>query len=43
MIEQGLVEPPRLRQLYESIEPELYRYPALDSIAFRRKVDAALG
>jgi hypothetical protein len=43
MIERGLVEPPRLRELYEAIEPELYRYPAIDPPAFRHKLDVALG
>jgi hypothetical protein len=38
MVQRGLVEPPRLRELYEAIEPELYRYPAIDPSAFRRKV-----
>jgi hypothetical protein len=42
MIERGLVEPSRLHELYEAIEPELYRYPAIDPSTFRRKVDAAL-
>jgi hypothetical protein len=42
MIEHGLVEPAQLRQLYEAIEPELYRYPAIEPSAFRRKLDAAL-
>jgi hypothetical protein len=42
MIERGLVEPERLHELYEAIEPELYRYPAIDPAAFRRKVEAAL-
>ncbi len=42
MLERGLVEPARLRELHEAIEPELYRYPAIDPPAFRRKVDAAL-
>lgn len=43
MMARGLVDPLRLRQLYEAIELELYRYPALDPVAFRQKVDAALG
>jgi hypothetical protein len=43
MIERGLVQRARLRELYEEIEPELYRYPAIDPAAFRRKVEAALG
>lgn len=41
MVEHGLVEPTQLRELYEAIEPELYRYPAIDPAAFRQKVDAA--
>jgi hypothetical protein len=43
MLAGGLVEPTVLRALYEEIEPELYRYPAIDPAAFRRKLDLALG
>lgn len=39
---RGLVEPGRLRELYDAIEPELYRYPAIDPQGFRRKLDSAL-
>ena len=42
MLASGLVAPERLRELYELIEPQLYRYPAIDPAAFRRKLDAAL-
>jgi hypothetical protein len=42
MIESGLVEPVRLRELFDAIEPELYRYPAIDPAVFRRKVEATL-
>jgi hypothetical protein len=42
MIASGAVEPPRLRALYEAIEPELYRYPAINPPAFRQKLGAAL-
>jgi Nucleotidyltransferase of unknown function (DUF6036) len=42
MIERGYVEPVRLRALFEQIRPELYRYPAIDPVAFARKLDAAL-
>jgi hypothetical protein len=42
MIERGLVDTPRLRELYDAIEPDLYRYPAIDPTAFRAKLDAAL-
>ncbi len=43
MILRGLVEPARLREFYEVIESELYRYPAIDPASFRRQIDAALG
>jgi Nucleotidyltransferase of unknown function (DUF6036) len=42
MLQDRLVEPDKLRELYEAIEPQLYRYPALDPDAFRRKLDDAL-
>lgn len=38
MIESGLVVPARLRALFEAIEPELYRYPAIDPASFRNAV-----
>ncbi|MGH2879463.1 MAG: DUF6036 family nucleotidyltransferase [Solirubrobacteraceae bacterium] len=40
MIERGFVESARLREFYEDIEPELYRYPAIDPAVFRSKVAA---
>jgi hypothetical protein len=43
MIEQGLVEPARLRALYEEIEPQLFRYPAISPESLREQLDAALG
>jgi hypothetical protein len=42
MIVRGLVEPERLRELYEAIEHQLYRYPAIDPSAFRQKLNTAL-
>jgi hypothetical protein len=42
MIETGLVDRERLRELYQAIEPRLYRFPAIDPPAFRRKLDAVL-
>ncbi|MGC2375550.1 MAG: hypothetical protein WA484_16920 [Solirubrobacteraceae bacterium] len=42
MLESGLVEPLRLCEFYDAIEPELYRYPAVDPAAFRKKVAVAL-
>jgi hypothetical protein len=42
MLSSGLVEPKRLLSLFEQIEPELYRYPAIDAATFRRAVLSAL-
>lgn len=42
MIDGGLVEPSILRGLFDAIEPELYRYPAIDPAAFRAKLNSAL-
>jgi hypothetical protein len=36
----GLIERPRLRELFAAIEPQLYRYPAIDPRAFRAAVEA---
>jgi hypothetical protein len=44
MTERGLVDPARLLEYFEEIEPQLYRFPAVDPGAFRRQVeDAARG
>ena len=37
----GLIDMSRLRALFEQIEPELYRYPAIDAPRFRAAVAAA--
>ena len=42
MLERGLVEPGRLREYFTAIEPELYRYPALDPKAFRASLEGFL-
>lgn len=36
MLERGLVDRGELRRRFEEIEPQLYRYPAIDPAAFRR-------
>lgn len=41
MLGRGLVERVRLRELFDRIEPHLYRYPALDPRSFRAAVEAA--
>ena len=38
MIERGLVEPARLVALFEAIEPQLYRYPAIQPSRFGDRV-----
>jgi hypothetical protein len=43
MLARSLVDPARLRALYDAIEPDLYRYPAIEPRAFRRSVETALG
>jgi hypothetical protein len=39
---RGHVEPGRLRELYEAIEPQLHRYPAIDPSSFRRRLEEIL-
>jgi hypothetical protein len=40
MLDSGLVERPRLLELFAAIEPQLYRFPAIDPAGFRRRVEA---
>jgi hypothetical protein len=42
MLDSGLVEPARLRELYAAVEDRLYRYPAIDPATLRRRLDEAL-
>jgi hypothetical protein len=42
MLSRGLVQPARLRELFEEIAPRLERYPAIDPASFRRALDEAL-
>ncbi|MBV8161903.1 MAG: hypothetical protein JO265_13350 [Acidimicrobiia bacterium] len=39
MLGRGLITTDELRTRYESIEPDLFRYPAVDPPAFRRAVE----
>jgi hypothetical protein len=41
MLERGLVERPRLLELFAAIEPQLYRFPAINPARFRASVEAA--
>jgi hypothetical protein len=43
MIESGLVDPAEARAQYARIEPELYRFPAIDPEAFRGAVAELFG
>ncbi len=43
MFDSRLIEPKKLFELYERIEPDLYRYPAIDPKSFRREVENAVG
>lgn len=43
MLGAGLVKPETLRELFAAIEPDLFRFPAVDARVFREKLDAALG
>ncbi len=42
MLDHDLVDRALLLRLYEQIEPQLYRYPAIDPVSFRRKLNDAL-
>ena len=42
MVRHGLVDPGRALALFEEIEPELHRYPAIDPASFRAGVERAL-
>jgi hypothetical protein len=39
MIQLGLIDPSRALRYFDGIEPDLYRYPALDPASFRRAVE----
>lgn len=39
MIASGLIDPADARSQFESIEPDLYRFPAIDPASFRKAVE----
>lgn len=43
MVRTGLVEPARALELFEHVESDLYRYPAIDAGTFAAKVRRAFG
>jgi hypothetical protein len=42
LLARDLVEPQRLRELFEAIQPQFHRYPAVDPESFRKRLDDAL-
>ena len=42
MIARGLVDPGLARSLFDRIEPELYRFPAIDPASFRARIEREL-
>jgi hypothetical protein len=42
MVKEGLVDGGQLHRLFERIEPDLYRYPAIDPRSFRAAVERFL-
>ncbi len=43
MITRGLIDPRRALEYFASIEPQLYRFPAIHAPSFRRAVEGAFG
>jgi hypothetical protein len=43
MIATGLIDPVEVRTQFEAIEPELYRFPAIDPDSFRKSVEQLFG
>lgn len=43
MLADGLIEPGMLQELFNRIEPELFRFPAIDPASFRKDVEAFRG
>ena len=39
LLARGLVDPAELRAAFDEIEPQLYRFPAIDPADFRRSVE----
>ena len=42
LLDRGLVEPWRLRELFGAIEPHLHRFPAVDPRSFRKRLEDLL-
>lgn len=42
MYARGLIKPERVISMFEAIEPELYRYPAIDPKTYRKAVESTV-
>jgi hypothetical protein len=42
LLARRLVEPGLLRELFQTIEPQLHRYPAVDPVSFRKRLEQVL-
>ncbi len=42
LLARRLVDPQKLRELFEAVAGRLYRYPAIDPASFRKRLDGAL-
>lgn len=42
LLDRGLVDAQRLRQLFSEIEPRFHRYPAIDPASFERRLEEVL-
>lgn len=42
MFDEGLVEPDKLRELFERVQDQLVRYPAIDPDVLRERFEAAV-
>jgi hypothetical protein len=40
MVDSGQVDPAKLRELFEAVEPDLYRFPAINPISLRTAVES---
>src|SRR3954467_988489 len=40
MVLSGRIDPGRLRELFEIVEPELFRFPAVDPVGLRRAIES---
>ncbi len=42
MLDENLIDPIRLLELFDAIQPNLYKYPAIDAASFKNSVNEAI-